>query len=171
MKLKKILVPLDGSPTAEAALPTAVELARENPGATLVLVRAAEAEPLALGDSVSAQVYAVRDAEEYLDAVARRLTGQGLTITTSVWYGPPATSIVEAAAAGKVDLIVMNSHGRSGLNRLVLGSVAEHVLRGTHTPVLLLRAPEAPVEAPAGTAEMRSMKESERPVGASGAGR
>jgi nucleotide-binding universal stress UspA family protein len=80
-------------------------------------------------------------------------------VKTSVWYGPPAASIVEAAEIGKADLIVMNSHGRTGLGRLVLGSVAESVLRGTHTPILLLRAAGARLESPKGKAEMRSAKE------------
>jgi nucleotide-binding universal stress UspA family protein len=162
MKVNKILVPLDGSSIAEAALPTAIELARANPGAAITLLRAAHAASMVPGDAISLEVMVVREAEEYLDAVARRLAPLGLRVKTSVWYGPPAASIVEAAEAGKVDLIVMNSHGRSGLNRLVLGSVAESVLRGTSTPVLLLRAPGAPLEPPAGPTEQRSTKEAAR---------
>jgi nucleotide-binding universal stress UspA family protein len=159
MKLNKILVPLDGSPLAEAALPTAMDLAKDSPGVTIALLRAAEAPAMTVMDTVTAQVMAVRESEEYLDAVAARLKAQGVTVTTSTWYGTPASSIVRAAEAGHVDLIVMNSHGRSGLNRLVIGSVAEHVLRGTRTPILLLRVPGAPVEAPAGKAELRSTKQ------------
>jgi nucleotide-binding universal stress UspA family protein len=60
---------------------------------------------------------------------------------------------VEAARLRGADLIVMTTHGRSGLGRLILGSVAESVLRGTTTPILLLRVPEAPVETPPGRAE------------------
>lgn len=160
MKVDKILVPLDGSTVAEAALPTALDLAKENPGATLTLLRAAEAVTMPGVDAVGAQVLAVREAEEYLDAVAKRLARDGrVKVKTSVWYGPPAKSIVEGAEAGKVDLIVMNSHGRTGLGRLVLGSVAESVLRGTRCPILLLRAAGAPVEAPKGSAEVRSAKD------------
>jgi nucleotide-binding universal stress UspA family protein len=155
MKLQKILVPLDGSEIAESALPTAAELASESPGATLALIRAAEAHPMLVGDSVAAQVNAVREAEEYLKKVSDRLTSQGLKVTTSVWYGPAATSIVEAAKFGNADMIVMTSHGRSGIERLVLGSVAEHVLRGTTTPILLLRAAGAMVQPMEGKAERR----------------
>jgi nucleotide-binding universal stress UspA family protein len=66
---------------------------------------------------------------------------------------------VAAASLRKADLIVMSSHGRSGLGRFILGSVAESVLRGTTTPILLVRAPEAPVESPraAGQASARMM--------------
>ena len=60
-------------------------------------------------------------------------------VATSVWYGPPVESIADAARYRSADLIVMTTHGRSGLSRLLLGSVAEAVLRATTTPVLLLR--------------------------------
>jgi nucleotide-binding universal stress UspA family protein len=159
MKPNRILVPLDGSPMAEAALPTARTLAKDNPHAVLTLMRAAEAGGLGTGDAIEAQVAVVREAEAYMDAVARRLQAEGLAVKTSVWYGAPAASIASAAEAIKADLIVMNSHGRSGLGRLVLGSVAEQVLRGTRTPILLLRAPGAPIEPPKGPAQMRSTKE------------
>jgi nucleotide-binding universal stress UspA family protein len=67
-------------------------------------------------------------------------------VETSVWYGPAADAIVEAARYRGADLIVMSSHGRSGLGRLVLGSVAESVLRATATPILLIRAGAAPLD-------------------------
>lgn len=160
MKLKRIMVPLDGSPLAEGALAPAAELAQDA-SATLVLVRAAEAPVLLGSDLTEAQVTVVREAEAYLEEQARRLRREGvLRVETSVWYGPPAPSIVEAAQRRQVDLIVMSSHGRSGLGRLVLGSVAESVLRATSTSILLVRAPSAPVEAPARTIEPREAKES-----------
>jgi nucleotide-binding universal stress UspA family protein len=152
MKLDKILVPLDGSVLAEAALPTAIELLADSPLATLRLLRAVEASALPGGDPVEAQVRVMREAEEYLDSMATRLTGSGVKgVKTSVWYGPPAPAIVEAARVSAVDIIVMSTHGRSGLGRLVLGSVAESVLRSTHTPILLIRDRTAPIEkTPAG---------------------
>jgi nucleotide-binding universal stress UspA family protein len=151
MKPKRVLVPLDGSTLAETVLDTTIELARE--GATPVLVRAAEARNL-VGDPVAAQVTVVHEAEQYLAGVAERLRRAGVgPVETCVWYGPPAEAIVEAARARQADLILMSTHGRSGLGRLVLGSVAESVLRGTRTPILLLRPAEAPVAAvPAGGA-------------------
>ncbi len=150
MKLDKILVPLDGAPLAEAALPKAVELAQSS-GGQLLLLRAAQAPALMGVDPTQAQIEAVQEAEDYLARIRERLSTLGLKdMKTTVWYGPAAYAIVEAARLYKVDLIVMTTHGRSGLGRLILGSVAESVLRGTTTPILLLRASEAPVEEPAG---------------------
>jgi nucleotide-binding universal stress UspA family protein len=76
-------------------------------------------------------------------------------VETSVWYGPAAPAIVDAARLRRADLIVMSSHGRSGLGRLILGSVAESVLRGTGVPILLLRAPDAPLQPPPGEARVK----------------
>ena len=122
----------------------------------MLLIRAAEAHSLPGVDPTDRQVEVVREAEEYLDRVAARLQRDGIKdLQTSVWYGPAASAIVEAARLRGADLIVMGTHGRSGLGRLILGSVAESVLRSTTTPILLLRAPEAPVEAPSGAAVSR----------------
>ena len=146
MNVKTILVPLDGSPLGELALTPAVDLARDK-GARLILLRAAEAHTL-VADPTEAQVAAVREAEDYLAAVRARGAAAITEVETSVWYGPPAEAIVEAARYRGADLIVMSSHGRSGLGRLVLGSVAEMVLRATPTPILLIRAGGAPLAAP-----------------------
>lgn len=156
MQMDKILVPLDGSPLAEAALPKAMELATGSRGASLLLLRAAEVPVLSAAEPVAAQVEVVREAEEYLAEIAAKLRAAGLCdVSTSVWYGPPAPAIVEAAEVAKVDLIVMSTHGRSGLGRLFLGSVAESVLRGTHIPILLLRPTDVPVVRPVAAAPTR----------------
>jgi nucleotide-binding universal stress UspA family protein len=145
----KILVPLDGSAMAEEALPMAVGLARAH-GATLLLLRAAEASTFPGVDPTEAQVKVTTEADGYLGAVSARLAADGIaSVETSVWYGAPAYGIVEGARVAKADLIVMTTHGRSGLGRLILGSVAEAVLRGTTTPILVVRASGAPVEQPA----------------------
>ena len=157
MRLKKILVPLDGSALAESAIGKARELA--GPESTLMLLRAAEARTLPGADPTEAQTEIVREAEDYLAALATRLREQGDRVETSVWYGPAASAIVEATRLRKADLIVMSTHGRSGLGRLILGSVAESVLRGTTTPILLLRVPGSPVEMPGGVSHARSIKE------------
>lgn len=147
MKFDKILVPLDGSLFAEAALPKAVELIRNNDKATLILLRAAEAATLPGVDPTDAQVTVVREAEEYLETVAVRLREDGVPgVRTSVWYGAAAPSILEAARMANPDLIVMSTHGRSGIGRLIVGSVAESVLRGTRTPIFLIRIDGTPVE-------------------------
>jgi nucleotide-binding universal stress UspA family protein len=137
-----VLVPLDGSSLAEGALAPAVGFAKA--GAKLVLLRAVEAHGTPFVDPAEAQVAAIEEGENYLAGVAARARLAGATdVETSVWYGPPVRAIVDAAAFRKADLIVMSTHGRSGLGRIVLGSVAESVLRATATPILLLR-PQMP---------------------------
>ncbi len=154
MKIDSVLVPLDGTAAAESALPKALEVLAENPGATLVLLRAAEAPTMPGTDPTEAQIAVVEEAGKYVEALAARLRERGVGhVKTSVWYGPPAPAIIEAAQIGHVDLIVMSTHGRSGLGRLILGSVAESVVRGTRTPILLLRADGVPIEAPADTSK------------------
>jgi nucleotide-binding universal stress UspA family protein len=131
MHSKKILIPLDGSMLAEAAIAKALEVA--GPDDTLILLRAAEVHALPGVDPTDAQVEIVREAEEYLAVMAKRLREKGFPrVETSVWYGPAASTIVEAARLRRADLIVMSTHGRSGIGRLILGSVAESVLRHAH---------------------------------------
>ena len=156
MKLDKILIPLDGSRFAEAALPKAVELVRDNPDATLILLRAAEATTFPGVDPIDAQVSVVQEAEDYLETVAARLREEGVSgVKTSVWYGAAAPSILEAARIASPDLIMMSTHGRTGIGRLIVGSVAESVLRGTRTPIFLVRVEGTPVETPVGRAAER----------------
>jgi len=155
MNVAKVLVPLDGSELAESALGAAVEMARPA-GGTLILIRAAQSGVRPGIDPVRAQLEVVEEAEHYLATVKGQLGKQGVReVKTAVWYGPAASAIIEAAELNKVDLIVMSSHGRSGAGRLIFGSVAESVLRGTTVPILLLRPAGAPVERPAGSAEAR----------------
>ena len=157
MKPKKILVPLDGSSLGEAAIDAAIYLAAAP--FSLALLRAAEAPALPGVDPTEMQVQVIREAEEYLASVQDRLVKRGFAnVDTGVWYGPAAAAIIEGARLKKADLIVMSSHGRSGLGRLILGSVAESVLRGTTVPVCIVRAPGAPVEAPRGVARPETGK-------------
>jgi nucleotide-binding universal stress UspA family protein len=146
MNLKTILVPLDGSTVAEAALAPAVALAREA-GAKLVLLRAAEAHTLPTTDPIEAQVDVMREAEEYLARTRAKVMGAGIAdVEVSAWYGPAVEAIVQAARYRDADLIVMSSHGRSGVARLVIGSVTERVLRGTSVPILVIRPDGAPID-------------------------
>lgn len=155
MKANRILVPLDGSEVAEAAIAPALELAQAG-SSLLILMRAAVARTLPGTDAIDAQILAVREAEEYLAGVKERLEKNGVgRVESHVWYGPPAPAIVEAAKAQKADVIVMSSHGRSGIGRIIFGSVAESVLRGTHVPIFLVRPSGAPVEPPAGQGDAR----------------
>ena len=156
MKFDKILVPLDSSLAAEAALPKAVELIRKNDDATLILLRATEATTLPCVDPIDAQVTVVREAEEYLETVAARLREDGVPrVKTSVWYGAAAPGILETARMTKPDVIMMSTRGRRKFGRLLFGSVAESVLRDTQTPIFLIRVDRTPVGTPHGRATAR----------------
>lgn len=136
---KKILVPLDGSELAEKVLPHARELAKVL-GSKLILVRVAFVHQLPGVDRMEAEVRVVEEATAYLEEVKRRLEGEGLQVSTVVRYGRAAQEILEHARDHRVDLIAMVTHGRGGLGRLLMGSVAETVLRHASVPVFLVRA-------------------------------
>jgi nucleotide-binding universal stress UspA family protein len=80
-------------------------------------------------------------ADRYLDRIQRRLIAKGFDVRTEVLLGSPAESIVDYAAEHGIDLIIMSSHGRSGISRWASGSVAERVFRASCVPVLMVRAP------------------------------
>jgi nucleotide-binding universal stress UspA family protein len=160
MAIERIVVPLDGSDLAEAALETALELMSEQPSALLVLVRAAEAPASAAADRMEERARLVREAETYLDGVAAGLRESRISrVKTCVWYGPAAPTIVEAAESERANLIVMTSHGRGGLGRMIFGSVVESVLRGTRTPILVVRDIGAPISPPLGATTVGSTRD------------
>jgi nucleotide-binding universal stress UspA family protein len=159
MKLDRLLVPLDGSMLAETAMWTARDLA-DKCEATISLLRVAVAYP-ALGADMTevaeAEIMAIREAEEYLASAVRHLSSRGFDrVETHVRHGQVAAAIVEAANAQKADMIVMSTHGRSGLSRLIIGSVAESVLRGTTVPILMVRTERAPVDVPGGAVSAKT---------------
>lgn len=132
---RNLLVPVDGSDLAELALPAALELARLFE-ARAVLLRVLEEpkEEAAAG---------VREAEEHLDAISRTFERRGIDTFTLVQKGDPVEEILTSARFHHADLIVMTTHGRSGLSRLVTGSVTEQVLRRATVPLLVVRAEKA----------------------------
>jgi nucleotide-binding universal stress UspA family protein len=148
---ERIVVPLDGSDGAETVLPFAEKIAGPL-DAELVLVRVVEpiATAVALGSGevggLDALLYHQTEAKRYLAEMAERLTAKGLRVRTLVALGAPVGEIVAAAEAENADLIAMTTHGRTGVRRLVFGSVAEGVLRAAAVPLLMFRmpAPAAP---------------------------
>ena len=134
----RVLVPLDGSSAAEAILPRVAELARGY-RTDVILLRVVLAHTFPGVDPTEAQVHAVDEAQDYLAAVERSLRSRGIRAESAVRYGRPAEEILDHARVHGVDLIAMATHGRSGIQRWVLGSVAEAVLRAAPVPVLLLR--------------------------------
>ena len=143
---KRILVTLDGSDFSERALDPAFELARQF-RAQVVLLRVLSQDPIAVAAGPGAQyleLYGLREqrerleAESYLRGIRAQRLNTGVPIDTRVAVGAPPEMILKAAGGANVDLIVMSTHGRSGLDRFLYGSVAEAVLRGTQLPLLLI---------------------------------
>lgn len=137
--MKTILLPLDGSSFAEQALPYATALAR-SALARLILVRATHATTLLDVNLSDAQLGVVSRAEQELEAAATRLRADGVDAEAHVYYDRPAHAILDAARRHHADLIVMSTHGRSGLGRMIYGSVADDILRHADVPVLLVPA-------------------------------
>ncbi|MBI4640048.1 MAG: universal stress protein [Candidatus Tectomicrobia bacterium] len=138
---KRILVPLDGSELAEAILPQVEELAQALQGEIfLVRVVFVSIHSYPGLDLTQLQLSVINEAESYLEKVAQRLTQKGLKVDTSVRYGDTAEEILEHIHDRGIDLIAMSTHGRSGIKRWMLGSVAEKVLRAASVPLLLIRA-------------------------------
>lgn len=149
VKVTKILVALDGSREAEAALPEAVELVEQNEGAKVVLVRAVDPATLA-GGGADVRSTAINAAAEYLGEVAAQLRKQGVRpVVRSVWYAAPGVTIAGVARAVKPDLIVMSARRRNDAGRLVPGPIAEFVRDRTRMPILLVAAGGMPATIPA----------------------
>jgi len=145
---RRILVTLDGSETAERILPHVTELARCT-NAELTLLRVVEpvdaAEAITEAGFVSSHALLLRELEarEYLVRIRARTSRAGVHPQLEVRSGAPTARVIVAGACELgADLIAMGTHGRSGLRRMVLGSVAEAVVRTATTPVLLLRTAE-----------------------------
>ena len=151
---QKILVPLDGSKFAEEALEYAVELARRFQS-ELVLFRAAISPQMyisewTLGLPDSAELYnhlrqeAEFSAKNYLQLLLLRLQeNESFKIDTKSMVSVDVThTIIGVAKEVEADLIVMSTHGRTGISRVFMGSIAENVVRQAHIPVLLIRSAE-----------------------------
>jgi nucleotide-binding universal stress UspA family protein len=142
---KRILVPLDGSPRAERAIPVAARLAG-SAGGKVTLLRVADL-PTAFVPYSSADPWTTQkiidadaaEAKEYLEGVTCLDSLRGVQIETEVIVGTAAATILSVAESRHFDLLVLCSHGRSGMKRWLLGSVAEHVARYAPVSILLLR--------------------------------
>ena len=142
MKAKKILFPSDFSHTGDAALDMATALARDT-GATLII---AHVEELATAYGAGEFYYGV--VEPVTDDLRRMLeeikpTDPAVPYEHRLITGEPAPAIVRLATEEDVDMIVLGTHGRTGLSRLVMGSVAEAVVRRAKCPVLTFKQPAA----------------------------
>ncbi|OIP90760.1 MAG: hypothetical protein AUK24_03925 [Syntrophaceae bacterium CG2_30_49_12] len=145
---KHVLVPLDGSELAEAALTDALALARLSLAeVTLLKVVLPIEGVIEIGTHDAIYVDEIwqinkKQALEYLESVRvrDRISNEPFKVHVAVEMGPAAETIIDYARKHPVDLIVMATHGHSGLKRWVYGSVADKVLRGSHLSVLLVRS-------------------------------
>lgn len=154
---QKIMVPLDGSPLAECVLPHIEALMQGCQVNTIVFVRVIESSaPRFLGaSSATSQVdyekvieYSKKmeedrksSAAEYLQGVIGGLKRDAVHLQQEVLVGDVAERLVEYAESSGIDLIVIATHGRSGMSRWVRGSIADRILRASGVPVLMVRAP------------------------------
>jgi nucleotide-binding universal stress UspA family protein len=140
---KKILVPLDGSPLAEAVLPHAQSLAQSE-GAEIVLLRVAvdPAAEFAFSDpSIASGFVQEMEAESktYMQSVCSKLQSAGFQTSVLSRDGAIAETILAVASETKSDVIAMSTHGRSGVKRWLMGSIADRVVHHSTVPVLLIR--------------------------------
>ncbi len=166
----KMLVPLDGSQLAEMVLPHVTVMASREQGTAAEIVLVGICEPLvlppvtapettvnwgAVGDEYLSKCQ--KSTERYLDCVHKGLADAGLRVSAEVLRGDPANAIVDYAVKNQVDLIVMATHGRSGIGRWAYGSVAQKVLHGASSPILLVRPPTSPSIAPKIVASLKNL--------------
>ena len=144
-----ILVPLDGSQRAEAIMPHLKTLAHCF-GARVIILQVVEpayipSDPASYLPELESELNEHRklEAENYLLSWKQRLNSQGIEAEMKVEMGPIVETIIKVARAENVDLIAMASHGRSGLSRVIYGSVANGVLQKVDRPLFLIRSIES----------------------------
>jgi nucleotide-binding universal stress UspA family protein len=150
---RKILVPLDGSELAECVLPHVEAVANGCQAQNIVLARVVEPyHPIRgrvyyslLPEEWKEDWKWVEEeksaAEKYLAEIASRIGAKGRNVESKVLVGRAAETLAEFASQEGADLIVMATHGRSGVSRWVWGSTADRILRSSCVPVLMVRAP------------------------------
>jgi nucleotide-binding universal stress UspA family protein len=143
--ISKILVPLDGSRTAEAVLPLVAHLAKAHKAEVELMT---VITPVAIWDAAASMINWNAEEEaarDYIRAKTIELREAGLTAHSTVAFGPAAYAIYDAAKTKSIDFIAMTTHGRSGVSRFVLGSVADKLLH-TAAPLLVVRPSREDVE-------------------------
>lgn len=149
----KILVCLDGSPLAEQILPHA-SAQTERFGSKMVLLQVISARGTISAPGIEAMPIPVpldqmpqdeAAAKQYLEGLAQPLRHKGLDVECLTLIGSPGERIVKYAEENDFDLVALATHGRSGLGRLVFGSVADHIIRNSGRPILLIKPKDNPV--------------------------
>ncbi|MBM3948180.1 MAG: universal stress protein [SAR202 cluster bacterium] len=144
--MTRVMAPLDGSPFAETAL-SYVKLLAKRLGMGVTLVRVMDIGGLYTGFWDDARFYEIgiqlrKEAEEYLKGQSQKLTAEGLKVQWKVLSGNPGFSLVDLARTEPQDLVVLTTHARVGLSRLILGSVTEALVRSSGDPVLVVPSKE-----------------------------
>ena len=146
---KRVLIPVDGSDTAEAILPFILEIAGPLDIDVVVLRVVQPVPPVVLEATslvdVAAEEARYEEAVSYVAGLAAEVRAKGLRVTRLVRRGEPVAQILDAAREVGADLIAMTTHGRTGPARLLFGSIAEGVLRHAEIPVFLMRQTERDV--------------------------
>jgi len=148
---KKIMVPLDGSELSECVLPHMEAIVKGCNAPTVVFLRVVETMHSFVSDDGGPafseedvkrlDLQAKTAAKNYLDRLVGRIKWDWVKLQTEVIVGRAAESLAEYAEKNGVDLVVIATHGRSGVSRWVWGSVADRILRSVCVPVLMVRAP------------------------------
>lgn len=156
---KRVLIPLDGSALAEGILPFILEIAGPLDMEVVLLRVVTPIPPTVVEASRHVELEDVEgrlaEARASLAPVAEELAARGLKASVMVEHGEPVTEILAAARTAGADLIAMTTHGRSGLGRLLFGSVAEAILREAQIPVFLMKLTKAQAEARAARGALR----------------
>ncbi len=149
---QKVLVPLDGSELAESALDHVKRLAKDGVLGEIVLLNVIQVPILSIGandnvgymDFTALSNYLFDKSKKYLAVVQSKLSSEGITVKTGTVEGfSPASIIGDYTKKNGVDLIIMATHGYTGVKKMLLGSTAYQVLHESHVPVLLIRPEEA----------------------------
>jgi universal stress protein A len=143
-KIQTILCPVDFSDASRKAVQYAREFARSM-GASIYLLTVVEPRPMAVDISlnyVPLEADLEKAAEEDLELIRQDLINSGLKVECGVEIGNPADVILDKIDEFNVNLIIMGSHGKQGLSRLIMGSVAEIVVRKANCPVLIVKTEE-----------------------------
>jgi nucleotide-binding universal stress UspA family protein len=143
--LKKLLLATDLTEASASATDEAFELASRLDAALLVVSVIDPGSLLMPGGRFRVRVDQVRERREQLaQELVERGRAAGIDVSFLIWTGDPGDMIIEAAEAEHADMILVGSHGRGAVGRLILGSVSEHVVRNAPCPVLVVRPREAP---------------------------
>jgi nucleotide-binding universal stress UspA family protein len=153
--IERIVIPLDGSLTAEAILPHVRRILHRN-DSEVILLRAVVPAPVE--NSILVADAATLGAREYIHGVQERLDRQGVRVESEVRVGSPIGVILDVVEDRKATMIAMATHGATGVKRLLLGSVAEAVLRKSPVPVLAVRPFWTSEEPPSDDAERRPIR-------------